>query len=151
MGEESPAEMKRFGMLADALRVAGSMPLRYPRRGDIATVANYVNEALEPFTFDEVRLVRPDPNLLRPPRARRRRERSPIQVGPAHTPGDLIVWVPDARVAIAADILFIGVTPIMWAGPLARWVAALERLLEMEQSALFPAMVQSVAPTRYSA
>jgi cyclase len=41
-----------------------------------------------------------------------------IEVGPAHTPGDLIVWVPDTKMAIAADILFIGVTPIMWARPL---------------------------------
>lgn len=138
MGEESPAEMKRFGLLADALRVAGSMPLPYPRRGDIATVANYVNEALEPFTFDEVRLVRPTRTFSGRLELDVGRAVSLIEVGPAHTPGDLIVWVPDARVAIAADILFIGVTPIMWAGPLARWVAALERLLEMGAERFIP-------------
>ena len=54
-----------------------------------------------------------------------------IEVGPAHTPGDLVVWVPDAKVAIAADILFIGVTPIMWAGPMEGWIAALELLLDL--------------------
>jgi cyclase len=54
-----------------------------------------------------------------------------IEVGPAHTPGDLVVWVPDAKVAIAADILFIGVTPIMWAGPVEGWIAALELLLDL--------------------
>ena len=61
-----------------------------------------------------------------------------IEVGPAHTQGDLIVWVPDARIAIAADILFIGVTPIMWAGPLEGWIAALERLLELGAERLVP-------------
>lgn len=43
------------------------------------------------------------------------RELRLIEAGLAHTPGDLIVWVPDARIAMAADILFIGVTPIIWA------------------------------------
>ena len=34
-----------------------------------------------------------------------------IEVGPAHTHGDLIVHVPDARVVFAADVAFIGSTP----------------------------------------
>ena len=61
-----------------------------------------------------------------------------IEVGPSHTPGDLIAWVPDARVAIAADILFIGVTPIMWAGPVENWIAALERLLALGAERFVP-------------
>ena len=40
-----------------------------------------------------------------------------IEVGPAHTAGDAIAWVADARVVFAGDIVFNGVTPIMWAGP----------------------------------
>ena len=38
-------------------------------------------------------------------------------VGPAHTVGDAIAWVPDTRTVFAGDILFNGVMPIMWAGP----------------------------------
>ncbi|HET6831559.1 MAG TPA: MBL fold metallo-hydrolase [Solirubrobacterales bacterium] len=53
-------------------------------------------------------------------------------VGPAHTIGDTIAWVPDARVVFAGDILFSGVTPIMWAGPVANWIAALERIEALE-------------------
>lgn len=49
-----------------------------------------------------------------------------IEVGPAHTEGDAIAWVPDAKVCFAADILFIGGTPIMWAGPVASWRRALD-------------------------
>ena len=51
-----------------------------------------------------------------------------IEVGPAHTTGDAIAWLADARVVFAGDILFNGVTPIMWAGPVDNWIAALERI-----------------------
>lgn len=132
MEEQSPAEMKRFGLLARGLGLAGSLPLPYPRRGDVTTIAAYVGEALRPFAFDEVRLAAPTRTFSGELELDvGGREVHLIEVGPAHTPGDLLVWVPDARIAIAADILFIGVTPIMWAGPLERWVAALERLLEL--------------------
>jgi len=47
-------------------------------------------------------------------------------VGPAHTTGDSIAWLPDARICFAGDILFNGVMPIMWAGPVGNWIAALD-------------------------
>jgi cyclase len=59
MADQRPAEMKRFAALAGALRMAGSMPLPYPRRGDVAAIAAYVTEGLSPFAFDEVGLVPP--------------------------------------------------------------------------------------------
>ncbi len=46
-----------------------------------------------------------------------------IEVGPAHTDGDAIVHVPDAGVVFTGDILFIGGTPIVWAGPFSNWLA----------------------------
>jgi cyclase len=139
MAEQSPAEMKRFGLLASALRLAGSMPVPYPRRGDVAAIGAYVSAALEPFAFEEVRLVQPTRTFSGQLELDvGGREVRLIEVGPAHTPGDLIAWVPDARIAIAADILFIGVTPIMWAGPLEGWVAALELLLDLGAERLVP-------------
>jgi hypothetical protein len=48
------------------------------------------------------------------------------EVGPAHTPGDAVVYLPYVGVVFAGDILFNGVTPIMWAGPVENWIAALE-------------------------
>jgi cyclase len=139
MEDESPAEMKRFGALARALRFAGSLPVPYPRRGAVATIAAYVSEVLAPFSFDEVRLVPPTRTFSGELElAVGGREVNLIEVGPAHTAGDLIVWVPDAKVAIAADILFIGITPIMWAGPLDGWIAALERLLLLGAEQFIP-------------
>lgn len=51
-----------------------------------------------------------------------------IEVGPAHTEGDAVAWLPDVKVCFAADILFIGGTPIMWAGPVASWQQALAKI-----------------------
>jgi cyclase len=139
MGDQSPAELKRFGLLASALRLAGSIPVPYPRRGDVAAFGAFVGKALEPFSFDEVRLVPPTRTFSGHLELDvGGREVRLIEVGPAHTPGDLIAWVPDARIAIAADILFVGVTPIMWAGPLEGWVAALERLLALGAERFVP-------------
>lgn len=59
-----------------------------------------------------------------------------IEVGPAHTAGDAIVWLADARVLYAGDIVFNGVTPIMWAGPVDNWIAALDRIAAIEPAAV---------------
>ncbi|HEX6753883.1 MAG TPA: MBL fold metallo-hydrolase [Solirubrobacterales bacterium] len=61
-----------------------------------------------------------------------------IEVGPAHTAGDAVAWVPDASVCFAADILFIGCTPITWAGPIAGWLAAIERISSLGATRFVP-------------
>lgn len=66
------------------------------------------------------------------------REVALIQVGPAHTPGDTLVHVPDAKLLYAGDILFNGGTPIAWAGPIERWIAALDRILDMDVTTIVP-------------
>ncbi|MBV9022952.1 MAG: MBL fold metallo-hydrolase [Streptomycetaceae bacterium] len=52
-----------------------------------------------------------------------------LEVGPAHTPGDVIVHVPDARVVYTGDVLFIGDFPVCWTSPLSSWVGACDQLL----------------------
>ncbi|MFZ9042851.1 MAG: MBL fold metallo-hydrolase [Ilumatobacteraceae bacterium] len=61
-----------------------------------------------------------------------------IEVGPAHTNGDTIVVVPDAGVVYTGDILFIGGTPIVWAGPLSNWIAACDLVLGMDIESVVP-------------
>lgn len=61
-----------------------------------------------------------------------------FEVGPAHTPGDLIVHIPDAAVVFAADLLFVDVTPLMWVGPIENWLAGLDRIVELEPRAVVP-------------
>ena len=61
-----------------------------------------------------------------------------IEVGPAHTAGDTIVHVPDARTVYTGDILFIGGMPIVWAGPLSNWVAACDLMLALGVDTVVP-------------
>ncbi len=67
-----------------------------------------------------------------------RKEVQLIQVGPAHTEGDMLVYIPENRVLFAGDILFIGGTPIMWAGPASNWIKACDMILEMDLDAIVP-------------
>lgn len=46
------------------------------------------------------------------------------QVGPAHTAGDVLAWVPAERLVFTGDILFIEGHPILWAGPVQNWLDA---------------------------
>jgi glyoxylase-like metal-dependent hydrolase (beta-lactamase superfamily II) len=61
-----------------------------------------------------------------------------IEVGPAHTKGDVIVHVPEDRVVYCGDILFIGGHPIVWEGPVSNWIAACERIEAMDVDAIVP-------------
>lgn len=61
-----------------------------------------------------------------------------IEVGPAHTRGDVIVYVPESRVVYTGDILFIGGTPIVWAGPLSNWISACDLMLAMDIDVVVP-------------
>jgi glyoxylase-like metal-dependent hydrolase (beta-lactamase superfamily II) len=61
-----------------------------------------------------------------------------IEVGPAHTRGDVIVHAVDARVIFAGDILFIGVAPMMWAGPVTNWISAIDRICALEPELIVP-------------
>lgn len=61
-----------------------------------------------------------------------------IEVGPAHTAGDVLVHLPDDRIVYTGDILFIDGTPIMWAGPVSNWIAACDKILAMDVEAIIP-------------
>jgi cyclase len=61
-----------------------------------------------------------------------------IELGPAHTVGDAIAYVPDANLVFTGDILFIEGTPLMWAGPISNWLAACDRILELKATTIVP-------------
>ena len=61
-----------------------------------------------------------------------------IEVGPAHTQGDVIAYAPADKTVFTGDILFIGGTPIVWAGPLSNWIAACDLMLGMDIETVVP-------------
>jgi glyoxylase-like metal-dependent hydrolase (beta-lactamase superfamily II) len=145
--EEPPAALQRFKSVARPLRlfgtlplpVVGTLPLPLLPRLHLRELGGYVENMLGPYDFSDVQ--------LRPPTQgfsgglvgeAGGREVRLIEVGPAHTPGDLIVHVPDADVVFAADVMFVGVVPVMWAGPTGNWLAALERILSLDPAVVVP-------------
>ena len=63
-----------------------------------------------------------------------------VEVGPAHTAGDVVVYLPDEGVVFTGDILFHGGHPIVWAGPVSNWIAACDRILALNPVTVVPAM-----------
>jgi cyclase len=61
-----------------------------------------------------------------------------MEVGPAHTRGDTLVYVPGDKTIFAGDILFIGGTPVIWAGPMKNWIDACDMMLDMDVSTFVP-------------
>ena len=60
------------------------------------------------------------------------------EFGPAHTRGDIVVHVPDARVVYTGDLLFSGSHPLMWSGPIGNWIAACDAILSWDVETVVP-------------
>lgn len=61
-----------------------------------------------------------------------------VEVGPAHTAGDILVELPGRDTVFTGDILFNGGTPVVWAGPFSNWTAACDRILDGSWSVIVP-------------
>src|ERR671919_2313510 len=123
--EACAAEMARLppAALADLMRAAP----------DMGETGAFLLDIFGAFRFDGVELIAPNRTFTgelelsigdRPVHL--------IEVGPAHTDGDVIVHVPDAGVVFTGDIVFHGGHPIVWAGPVANWIAACDRILDLD-------------------
>jgi cyclase len=61
-----------------------------------------------------------------------------IEVGPAHTAGDVIAYLPADGVLFAGDILFTDSTPMVWAGPISHCIAACDLILNLDPRVIVP-------------
>lgn len=61
-----------------------------------------------------------------------------IEVGPAHTAGDVLVHLPAEKVIFTGDILFIEGTPIVWNGPIQNWLDACATIIDLGCSTIVP-------------
>lgn len=105
----------------------------------VVEAAPFVLEIFGPFEFEGIELVMPTrtfDDALSLMVGNKRVEL--IEVGPAHTKGDVIVHVPADRVVYTGDILFIGGHPVVWEGPVSNWIAACERIEAMDVDAIVP-------------
>jgi glyoxylase-like metal-dependent hydrolase (beta-lactamase superfamily II) len=135
----APAQLEQLRQLAKTLhrRSEARLPRALQRRmGDFGS---YVSRMFSPYDFTEVTPTGPTETFDdRLELTVGGRPLELIVVGPAHTPGDLIVWLPDVRVVFAADIGFVGVTPVMWAGPHVNWLRAIDTIAALEPEVVVP-------------
>ena len=104
-----------------------------------AHLTPYLRDRFSPFDFSGITLRGPDVTFEdRLTLEVGGREVHVLDLGPAHTDGDAVVFVPDARVLYAGDLLFIGCTPIVWSGPISNWITACDRMIELEPSVVVP-------------
>jgi cyclase len=61
-----------------------------------------------------------------------------LELGPAHTRGDVVAHLPDAGILFTGDLVFHGGHPIVWAGPVQRWIDACDRMLSLEAQVVVP-------------
>jgi len=61
-----------------------------------------------------------------------------LYVGPAHTAGDTVAFLPEQGVLFTGDVLFRHCTPIGWEGTYARWIEALDRLAALQPAIIVP-------------
>jgi cyclase len=63
-----------------------------------------------------------------------------LALGPAHSPADVAVWLPDDGVLVAGDLCFHGITPLALPGhaSIRGWIAALDLCLALDPRAVVP-------------
>lgn len=120
----------------------------------VARAAPFVVHAFDAFDWDDVGLREPTRTFegeLALDVGGRRVELT--EVGPAHTRGDVLIHVPDAKTVFTGDILFAEAHPIVWAGPFSNWIAACDKIVAWEPETVVPghgplATVDHVRATR---
>ena len=137
MKQHGPGTMRSLGGVCGLYRMLSCLPLPGRRKWGIS--ADYLDEMIRPFQFQGIQPVRPTTVFSgKLPVEVGGRQLVLIEVGPAHTLGDLVVHLPDAHTVFAGDILFYGTTPVLWDGSSRNWMKACERILALQPEIVLP-------------
>ncbi len=129
---ENTAEDLRNFMPEAAMRLKSGDPA-------LGIAGRYVEQIFAPFDFGEVEVTLPTRTFTGTLTLQVGEKAVDLhQVGPAHSRGDLIVHVPEDRVAYVADLLFIGGHPAIWSGPVEKWIDACNRIIELDVDHVVP-------------
>ncbi|WXR62528.1 MBL fold metallo-hydrolase [Peptostreptococcaceae bacterium AGR-M142] len=88
----------------------------------------FLAQNLEPFDFNNTKIVLPNITFKKRMTIDLEDLKCEIMhVGPAHTRGDSMVWLPDEKILFAGDIVFNKYTPIFWVGrSINNWIEKLD-------------------------
>ncbi len=121
-----------------ALRVGGKALRHLPLMG-VDKFGHYMTSMFSPYDFGPVTLTEPNFGFTGSHElCVNGVDIIVTEVGPGHTDGDAMVHVPDQSVVYAGDILFIGVTPVMWAGPFENLVTGIKKLQSLKAKWIVP-------------
>jgi glyoxylase-like metal-dependent hydrolase (beta-lactamase superfamily II) len=59
-------------------------------------------------------------------------------LGPAHTYGDALVYLPEDKVLFSGDLAFFYVTPLAFQGHVGNWIKVADKILEMDVETIIP-------------
>ncbi|HEX4127154.1 MAG TPA: MBL fold metallo-hydrolase [Acidimicrobiales bacterium] len=105
----------------------------------LGAAGEFVQRIFSPFSFEDVPLTVPTRTFERQLELQvGGRAVSLLEVGPAHTDGDAVVHLADEGIVFTGDILFHGGHPIVWAGPVANWITACDRVLALHPTVVVP-------------
>lgn len=128
-------EFRRRGAKIVAHRAA----LEYIHSDTAATRLQASRAELGPWIDARTELVTPDQWLDGPGELVVGGTRLVLQpVGPAHTPEDLVVFLPAERVLFAGDLVFRGRIPFVGQADSRQWIAALDTLVKMDPLVVVP-------------
>jgi glyoxylase-like metal-dependent hydrolase (beta-lactamase superfamily II) len=140
---DTPSELRAMQRGGKLLKAVGSLPVPLIGTVDVGNLPRLplrdLGSQFTPFDWEDVELTRPNETFSESMELRvGERTVELIEVGPAHTGGDSVAWIPDVKVCFAADVLFIGGTPIMWAGPVTGWLSALDQISKLGAETFVP-------------
>ena len=105
----------------------------------LGAAGEFLTDIFGGFRFDGIEVVTPTTTFDGELHLRvGDREVHLLELGPAHTGGDVAVHLPDTGVVFTGDLVFHGGHPIVWAGPIANWINVCDRLLSLEPSTVVP-------------
>ena len=127
-GAEEMAELPPQA-LAEIMRNAGAM----------GEAGEFLKKLFDVFEFDGIDLAAPTETFSGMTTRKVGDKNVELhEVGPAHTKGDTLAYVPGDKTVFTGDILFIEGHPIMWAGPVANWIKACDLMLGWDVETIVP-------------
>ncbi|MCO1575756.1 MBL fold metallo-hydrolase [Crossiella sp. SN42] len=127
MEHEAPPEVMAALLSPPAAEALGPVLAGWLRRAFGAYEFTDITQRTPDETFDEQRTLTIGGRLV-----------ELRNLGPAHTGGDAVAWVPDAGVLFTGDLLFIGGAPIMWEGPVDNWLRACDEMIALSPELIVP-------------
>ncbi len=142
-GNELVAEAEIIASRAAAEEMAAESPDRLAalmrQAPGMGEMGRFLMEAFGAFDFDGITQTLPTTTFEGDYVTRVGDKRVVLkEVGPCHTVGDVLVYVPRDKLMFTGDILFIEGHPILWVGPAENWIAACDHILGLPVEVVVP-------------